>query len=127
MKKQQIDFNVVPPEQRPIDRRLANWGRWCSGGWGAPSSCPMFRLTPPTPAPRRDVTTTGGAVSVDTADASKIASAVQGLPEKQRHALNWLYVRPGSPSRICSAIGVSMHGLFELIVSGRQMLINRGV
>lgn len=64
-------------------------------------------------------------MSVDIADASKVASAVQGLPEKHRLALNWLYVRPGSPTRICKAIGVLMLGLFDLIVTGRQMLINR--
>ena len=87
----------------------------------------MFRLTPPTPPQRRDVTSRGEAVSVDIADASKVASAVQGLPEKHRHALNWLYVHPGSPRRICEALGVSAYGLFDLLVSGRQMLINRGM
>lgn len=56
-----------------------------------------------------------------------VAGAVQGLPEKHRHALNWLYVKPTSPRRACAALAVSMHDLFDLVVSGRQMLINRGV
>jgi len=126
MKTQPIDFNAVSPEHRAIDARLANWGRWCTGGWGAPSSCPMFRLTPPSARQRSDGAL-DALVSVDTADASKVAGAVQGLPEKHRHALNWLYVKPTSPRRACAALAVSMHDLFDLVVSGRQMLINRGV
>lgn len=121
-----INFNAVAPEHRAIDARLYNWGRWHNSGWGAPSSCPMFRMVPPSARGRSDGAPDALAV-VDSADASKVATAVQGLPDKERRALNWLYVRPTSPRRACEALAVSLQGLFDLIVTGRQMLINRGL
>lgn len=126
MQKHTVDLNAVAPEHRAVDQRLANWGRWCSGGWGAPSSCPMFRLMPPQPKDRADAPW-GVPLSVDSRDASLIASAVQALPEKHRHALNWFYVRPGSPRRVCQALGVNPQGLRDLLETGRAMLVNRGV
>ncbi|WP_313075831.1 hypothetical protein [Melaminivora sp.] len=123
MTRAPIDFHHVPAEHREIDARLHNWARWCNGGWGAPSSSPMFRLTPRPPAARGDIADHGP--QVDSADASRIAVAVTALPEKHRKAIQWAYVKPVSPSRACREIGVSMLDLSLLLRDSRQMLIVR--
>jgi len=120
--RQEVDFHQVEPHQRDIDRRLLNWGKWCNGS-STPSVSPMFRLCPPPPRVRGDAKPS----SVDSADATRIAKAVSALPENHRHAINWAYVKPVNPSKICRKIGTSKEGLAKLLRDGRQMLINRGV
>ena len=124
MPNQQVDFHVVEQNQREIDRRLLNWGKWCNGT-GAPSTSPMFRLCPPPPRVRGDLNM--HASHVDTADAAQIAKAVSALPDSHRAAVNWAYVKPVSPRRACQTIGTSMVGLQLLLRDGRQMLINHKI
>ncbi len=124
MKVTPIDFHQVEPHQRQIDARLANWARWCNGTH-APTTSPMFRMTPPPPRVRGEMAYQSAGL-VDRMDATKIAKAVAALPEKHRAAINWHYVKPVSPKRACGAIGINMEGLANLVRDGRQMLINRG-
>lgn len=119
-----VDFHAVEPHQREIDRRLANWGRWCHGTT-APMTSPMFRMVPPPPRVRSDMAYQVGTV-VDSADAVKVAKAVAALPQSHRTAINWCYVKPVNPRRACQVIGTTMEGLAKLVRDGRQMLINRG-
>lgn len=118
-----IDFHQVEEKHLAIHQRLVNWGIWCNGT--APSeTSPMFRLyIAPARARSRDGVTFG--VSVDRMDAARIAKAVAALPEQQRGAVNWCYVRPVAPIRAARAIGTSLDGLMQLLRDGRQMLINR--
>ena len=118
-----IDFHLVPAHQLAVDARLRNWGVWCNSKAVA-SSSPMFRLAAPTLNARREIHAYGGN-TVDRADALKIARAVAALPEKHAAALNWCYVKPVSPRRACESIGATMAGLAQLLVDGRQMLLNR--
>lgn len=125
MKVKTIDFHAVEPHQREIDRRLQNWGRWCNGTT-APMTSPMFRMTPPPPRVRGDLAY-AGADPVDRMDAQKMAKAVAALPGPHRTALNWSYVKPVSPKRMCQAMGTTMDGLAMFVRDGRQMLINKEV
>ena len=119
-----VDFHTVDPHQRQIDARLANWAAWCNCSWGAPASCPMFRMVPPPPRVRGEIAY--GARIVDKMDAAKIAKAVFGLPEKHRKAIHWAYVRPVGPEKKRKELGVTMEGLYQLLSDGRQMLMNQG-
>ncbi|WP_225783345.1 hypothetical protein [Xenophilus sp. Marseille-Q4582] len=126
MKVKAVDFHAVEPHQREMDRRLANWAAWCNGrSWGGASVSPMFRLVPPPPRVRGDVSLVADVV--DGADAAKIAKGVQALPEKHRKAIHWSYVRPTAPAKACRELGLSMEGLARHVRDARQMLINRAV
>lgn len=125
MKTKIIDFHDVEPHQRDIDKRLANWGRWCNGS-SVPMTSPMFRMMPPPPRVRGEMAYMS-AGSVDRMDAQRIAKAVAALPGNHRSALQWCYVKPVSPRKICQALGQSMEGLQQLVRDARQMLINRAV
>lgn len=120
MRTNTVDFHIVDPHQRDIDRRLVNWARWCNGT-SAPDTSPMFRMMPPSPRVRGEPARSGG--SVDGMDAVKVAKSVAALPHDQRAALNWYYVKPTSPRKMCQALGCSMAGLQQLVRDGRQMLI----
>lgn len=118
-----VDLNAVLPQHRQIDARLANWGRWCFSPTRQNVS-PMFRGMPREPQLR-----TAGASTpemIDSLDASKLAKVIGSLPEKHRAALNWCYVCPGAPKRICAKLGTSFQDLADLLKGARQMLINRG-
>lgn len=123
MKTKIIDFHVVEPHQRDIDKRLANWARWCNGAT-VPMTSPMFRMMPPPPRVRGEMAYMS-AGAVDRMDAVKVAKAVAALPHDHRAALNWHYVKPVSPRKACQAFGCSMDGLQQLVRDARQMLINR--
>ena len=124
MKVKLVDFHAVESHQRDIDKRLHNWARWCNGR-SAPSVSPMFRMCPPPPRVRGDLTGVGD--TVDQLDAAKIAKGVAVLPIKHRLAISWAYVKPTSPLRACQTMAVSMDGLWLLLRDARQMLINRTV
>lgn len=64
------------------------------------------------------------AVQVDTLDAMLIEKAVSAIPEKQRDALRWYYVRGDNPAAMARALAVSKQGLADLVSSARTMLVN---
>ena len=118
MSRNDIDFNVIKPEHMNIHKRLDNWARWCKGS-NSGNVHPMFRqyrngYFEATPA----------ASYSDTVDAVAIQKAMKDIPEPQRIALQWFYVKPGSPARVCMALGVSKLDLLELIHQGRAMMKN---
>jgi DNA-directed RNA polymerase specialized sigma24 family protein len=124
-KTEAIDFHAVEPHQREMDARLSNWAAWCNGGWGGPETSPMFRMVPPPPRVRGEIAYS--VQVVDKVDAAKIAKAVFQLPEKNRKAVHWSYIRPVSPAKKCRDLGTTMEGLYQFLRDGRQMLINRAV
>lgn len=117
-----VDLNAVLPQHRQIDVRLANWGRW-SFGPTRQNVSPMFRGMPREPQLRN----AGASMLelIDGQDATKLAKAIGALPETHRAALNWCYVCPSAPKRICQKLGTSFQGLANLLRDARQMLINR--
>lgn len=116
-----IDFFYVAPHQQEMHKRLENWAHSCYSGEGG-STTPMFRLYRADNYERES-----SGVSIDHHDAHKIAKGVSMLPIMHRQALNWDYLIEGSPMKIRRQLGVTMEVLGNLIVDGRQMLINRGV
>lgn len=121
MKRDAIDFHLVPDHQLAIHWRLVNWSRWCNGRPGNNCS-PMFRgyrSTDVWSAPEIGT-------PVDKLDAAKVAKAVVALPEKHRAAVNWHYVKPVAPMRAARELAVSLAELAQLVRDGRQMMINRG-
>jgi hypothetical protein len=117
--RSEVDFNVIEKKHEEIHKRLENWARWCRGGGGGSSALPMFRLYRPDNFERGPM-----GEQVDGTDAQRIAKGLVKLPLKHRVAVNWFYVKPVSPLKVCKVIGVSMEGLAEHVTDGRQMLIN---
>lgn len=113
-----VDFTKVKPEHEAIHDRLLNWARWCRGSKGQ-NVHPMFRQY------RNGYFEASPARSYsDTVDAVAVQKVMKDIPEPQRIALQWFYVRPGSPTRVCFALGVNKADLLELIHRGRTMAKN---
>ena len=116
-----VDFSRVAQHHDAIDARLTNWGRWCHSPVGRKCS-PGFELYRSSDQWAQDA----GGQSVDGIDASRIQRHVTQLPVKHRLAICWCYVTRSNPRKAAQSVGESMQGLADLIVNGRQMLINRG-
>lgn len=133
VQQEPVDFSAVPPSQWEIHDRLENWGRWCHGrpGFDRDVAAPMFRLFKSDEWEDRERRVYGSDTtpqSVDKMDAAEIHKGVAMLPEKNRRALQWLYVRGGrNPKGAAWEMGLSVHGLAEKVAHGRLMLINRRV
>ena len=121
MRREQIDFHIVPDAQLAVHARLLNWARWCNGRPGS-SVSPMFRAYRST-----DVWAAPSiGEPVDKLDAAKMAKAVIALPDKHRGATQWHYVKPVSPGRAARELAVTLADLARLVQDARTMLINRG-
>lgn len=115
----EVDFCLIDQKHEEIHKRLENWARWVQGGPGGTNVAPMFRLYRPDNYER-------GAMNapVDGTDAQRIAKAMRHIPVINRAGLNWSYVKPVAPAKVCKALGLSMEGLALAVKDGRQMLIN---
>ena len=123
MKRDLVDFHLIPDHQVLMHFRLQNWARSLASPKGGKVS-PTFALYRSTD--RYDIEPTTS-TPVDVPDAIAIAKAVRVLPEKHMRALGWYYVRPSSPVKACRDIGCTIAGLAQLSIDARQMLINRRV
>ena len=126
MKREAIDFHLVPERQAAIHERLrVNWRAYCHGGTKVEVSA-MFRDYR---APKDAVYNPPEAKSqADTIDGGKLHRAiVDGLPPKHCMALQWYYIQEGSPFQARKRIGVTLDELGRLVIDGRDMLRNRGV
>ncbi len=120
MKRDAVDFHLIPAHQEAMHMRLLNWARAQRNSSGG-GCAPMFRqyrssdqwAEPTISSP------------VDQRDAQRINKAWQQLPGKHRASLAWHYITPGSPAKACRTIGCTMADLASLVVDARQMLINR--
>lgn len=127
MKRDAVDFFLVEDKHLSIHARLINWSRWNYERSGGTVS-PMFRLYR-TPADSNSEARTDVVrqhLPIDPLDADAIQKGVSLLPDPQRHALNWNYIKPSNPRRAAQKLGVSLEGLALLVRSGRLMLLNRG-
>lgn len=122
MKRDDIDFHLIPDNHLEIDAELINWARWVKVrpfGW---KTSPMFQQYRSKawqwhrPEPR---------TPVNTLQAYEIEKAVSRLPHKHRDAIRWHYCFPRDPRSMARRLGVSLDGLAELVRVGRVMLINR--
>ena len=116
-----IDFHHVPPHQKAMDERLINWARYVKPKPMPWKTHPMFRGYKSSEVYAQEIS-----VPVNILDGHKIEKAVSVLPEKERAAVRWAYVFRSHPRRMCTRLAVTEQGLADLIVDGRQMLVNRG-
>lgn len=126
--KEYVDFNDVPDHQFDMHVRLENWARFCRGGdkQSGKTDNPMFNLYRSSDARRAYGTETS--VPVNREDGAKLHAAIASLEQDQpRRALHWCYLRPKAPGLEAVRLGVTMQELKDLIIEGRQILIDRGV
>ena len=122
MKRDAIDFHVIPEKQQAIHARLENWAAWVivrPHGWQV---APMFRMYQ---SKSRQWHAPVIQTPVDTLDAALVEKAVAALPEKHRDAIRWSYVHCGNPVAMARALGVSKKGLADLVEAGRTLLQNK--
>lgn len=125
-----IDFNIVYPDEREIDRRLQNWARWQRGGSGERArtgdASPTFRLYRSSDARGEGAEP---APAIDKADALRVHFAIvhPTFSPTARAALQWAYLRPRDPKGTADSMGVDLAGLLELVRAGRALLVQLGV
>lgn len=119
--RRDIDFHLVPEHQLAMHARMLNWARWCRGS-GSSSVSPMFR------GYRSTDVWAAPSVSepVDSIDGMRIAKAVYALPEEHRKSVTWHYIEPWVvPFKVCKMLACRPETLAQLVIDGRQMMINR--
>lgn len=125
MKRDFIDFFVVRDDHIGIHARLEAWAQWVKvrpHGWQV---SPMFRQYKADSWHGREKRREPR-IAVNIPQAVEMERAVSGLPEKHRTAIRFAYVCNASPRLTARDLGVSLHGLADLIHQGRTMLQNRG-
>lgn len=122
-----VDFASVPPSQWAIHDRLANWARWCHGSSGREDgTCRMFSLASSGAYYNARRYGEETVVPIDKLDAARLSAAIGLLPEKQRRAIHWYYVRDArGATDQARELGVSVGGLAALVLTARTMLITR--
>ncbi len=118
-----IDFEYVEPHQRDIDGDLRNWALDQRNGIRQNVAAGFSQYQSP-PGVRRE---RGSPISVDHGAAVMLNKEIIKLPERNRLALHWCYVKKSSPKTGCKTCGTTAQGLYQLIRDARQMLINRCV
>lgn len=125
MRRDDVEFHLVPDGQLAIHEALENWARWVRvrpHGWQV---SPMFRMYRPEKSTAGWWDRREPKVEVNVPEAVEMERAVSGLPEKHRAAVRWSYVFAGHPARMARELGVSKQGLADLVSVGRVMLRNR--
>ena len=117
--KRDCDFSFVPARHDEIDRRLQHWAMWVRVRPQPWKQHPMFRQYRShawqwhVPEIR---------VQINTLEAHETEKAVSFLPDKHRAAVRWYYVFQANPAGMARKLGVSVHGLNDLVNIGRDML-----
>ena len=123
MKRDAVDFTLIPDHQAAIHERLINWARAQRNGSGGDCS-PMFRQYRSTEVWAE----THASIPVNQGDATRINAAWKMLPTQHRLALAWYYITPTmGVKKACQGIGCKPAVLMVYAIDGRQMLINRRV
>lgn len=120
MKRDAVDFSIVPEHQQDMHVRLENWALYCHSG-NPPAVNPMFRMyraerdaTYNPPQPKREC---------DFIDGMKVNRLVVNLPERHRIATQWFYIVRDSPNKARKRIGDgSFEDLALLVVESRDMM-----
>lgn len=119
MKRDYIDFHLIPDHQVEIHKRLSNWASWCRVKPQAWSQHPLWKQYK---SNWRQWHTPEYRESCDILDAIRIEQTVRVLPNGNRDALRWFYVHGGNPSGFAKSLGVSKDTLQKLITDGRSMV-----
>ena len=115
-----VDFAHVPPEQETVHRRLENWAQWVRVRPPRGAVHPMWHQVL---SSRQWDTHPQIRTEVDLADAQRLERAVVGLPDKQRSALRWYYVRRAGPAAAALSLSVTTAELSDLVKAGRAAVI----
>jgi hypothetical protein len=120
VKRDLVDFHALPQRQEAIHADLLNWALYCQGS-NSPEVSAMFRdyrppkgrtYDPPSPKP-----------ICDWSKAMRTNRKVTELPQPERLAVQWYYVRRDSPARAKERCETTYEGLAELVIRARDMLI----
>lgn len=121
MRRDAIDFFAIRAGHEAVHERLVNWALWARGGRGGSGVLPMFQHYRPDGYHELAV-----AIPIDTLDATALQKLMVLLPEKNRWAIQWSYVKPWiHAQKVCRVLAVSRDGLCELVHDGRSILKNR--
>jgi len=112
------------PIEPLVDRRLANWGRWCSGSGGS-NALSLWRF-----ASRGERAAAYGVVTsvpVDNVDARRVEATVcnPGFSVLFRGLLKAHYVGNAQPSRTCVALGLHRTAYEQRLQSATIFFANR--
>lgn len=124
MRRDETDFFYVADGQLAIHNRLENWARYVDAKGITWQQGPIWKLGR---SNRRQWDVPELRPPVDTLDGGKLEIAVRALPDPHMCALRWCYVYRGGALHAARRIGTTRAGLYELVRTGRQMLINRRV
>lgn len=116
--KKYVDFNIIDPQHEKVHERLMNWARWVKVrpelGW---KMAPFWRLVKWGNRGEEVVK-----VSYDLQDAEATEKAVRDLPEPNRTAIRWWYVKASNPKEAARTMGLSLSGLSEVVSQTRGLL-----
>lgn len=119
MKRDAVDFFVIPSEQTEMHKRCLNWRRWCEPRHYSAVQ-PMFLHYRPYLVPREP----SCSEPVDVVDALSVQKGYTKLPPKHQAAIHWYYFIGRSPRQVAQKLGVNPRGLLELVNDARLMLKN---
>lgn len=114
-----VDFHVIDPLHSKVHERLLNWARWVKVrpdlGW---KMAPFWRLI------KKERVGEELAIreTCDILDAEMVEKAIRILPEPNRTAIRWWYVKADNPKKAAQALGLSLSGLSDIISQTRSLL-----
>lgn len=114
-----VDFHVIDPLHSKVHERLLNWARWVKVrpelGW---KMAPFWRLIKKERVGEELIIRE----TCDILDAEMVEKIVRALPEPNRTAIRWWYVKADSPKKAARALGLSLSGLSDIISQTRSLL-----
>ena len=114
-----VDFHVIDPSHSRIHERLMNWARWVKVrpelGW---KMAPFWKLVK-WEKKGEDLVIRE---TCDILDAETMEKIVRDLPEPNRTAIRWWYVKATNPRKAAQALGLSLSGLSDIISQTRSLL-----
>lgn len=114
-----VDFHVIDPLHSEVHERLLNWARWVKVrpelGW---KMAPFWKLI----KKERGREELAIREPCDILDAEMVEKIVRALPEPNRTAIRWWYVKADNPRKAAQALGLSLSGLSDIISQTRSLL-----
>jgi len=114
-----VDFHVIDPLHSEVHERLLNWARWVKVrpelGW---KMAPFWKLI----KKERGREELAIREPCDILDAEMMEKIVRALPEPNRTAIRWWYVKADNPRKAAQALGLSLSGLSDIISQTRSLL-----
>lgn len=114
-----VDFHVIDSSHSKVHERLLNWVRWVRVrpelGW---KMAPFWRLV----KWERKGESQGFRETCDVLDAEATEKVIRDLPEPNRTAIRWWYVKASNPKKAAQELGISLERLSDIIHQTRSLL-----